>query len=105
MTILARRGGLLQDLFDLDTKVAGSLPSLFRILLETPAEQRIDPRRHSRGESRVVRLLIDDRRHDLRGHFAAECLLARQHLVEHAPNAQMSARLSTALPRACSGDM
>ena len=31
--------------------------------------------------------------------------VARQHLVEHAPNAQMSVRLSTIFPRACSGLM
>ena len=30
---------------------------------------------------------------------------ARQHFVEHEPNAQMSARLSTGRPRACSGLM
>lgn len=39
------------------------------------------------------------------GLAAAEQHLAGQHFVQHHAEAQMSARLSTGLPRACSGDI
>ena len=52
-----------------------------------------------------ARLVLHDRRDQRRLARARERLLARRHLVEHAPNAKMSVRASASLPSSCSGAM
>ena len=59
----------------------------------------------SRRAARPVGLVLEHRGERVADGLAGEEALARQHLEQHAPNDQMSARRSTGLPRACSGDM
>ena len=79
--------------------------SLFRIFLEAAAQHASDTLRGVPGQQRPVRLFQHDRAEHFRHAVARKRRASRQHLVEDAPNAQMSARLSTGLPFACSGAM
>ena len=67
-------------------------------------EQPREARRRRRGQRVPVRLARQHGRQRVGHVLALEQPPSRQHLVERrTPNAQMSARLSTGLPRACSG--
>ena len=56
------------------------------------------------GSALPIRVRLEHRRQRVGDRFAGEQPLARQHLEEHDPNAQMSVRLSASRP-ACSGVM
>jgi hypothetical protein len=75
------------------------------IALEAAAQQRAQRGGRRRRQRRPIDLLAQDRGERVAHGLALEEALAAQHLEEHTPKAQTSARLSTARPRACSGDM
>ncbi len=54
-------------------------------------------------EAAEIGLLRDDGREDVGNRFALKRMFAGEDLVKNYTEAQMSARLSTGLPRACSG--
>ena len=61
--------------------------------------------RNRRSKRAPVRVFHQDRRQRVAHGLPLERALAREHLHSTHPNAEMSVRLSTGLPRACSGDM
>ena len=79
-------------------------PSL-AILLQAAAQQSVDRRMSRRRKRAEVRLALDDAGKHVGDLVALERAPTRQHLSGTQPNAQISVRLSTAFPLACSGLM
>jgi len=97
----AGRGDKLARRVQFEPGVPDIAQALLRVLFETT----LDEPPHRRGNIAQVRPFLHHSRQRLREILALEQALARDISYSTTPNAQMSARLSTGLPRACSGDM
>ena len=75
------------------------------ILLETALQQTTDARRRRCRQRRPVGFAVEDGRDRIGDRLAREAIRPVSISYSTQPNAQMSVRLSTACPRACSGLM
>ena len=98
-------GGGTKDLVQLEAHVADVAYAQLRILLQASLEQRDESRWCAGRQRSPLGLRPYDRRDNFRCIRSVEGAFAREHLKSTVPNAQMSARLSIGLPRACSGAM
>ena len=90
---------------NLEPCVADVAEPLVSVLLQAPPQEAPNGR-WGRGRERAeVDVARQHRGENIRNVITSKRPPPRQRLVERQPKAQISVRLSTGLPRACSGDM
>ncbi len=89
----------------LDPRVGDVVQPLFRVLPQAAPEKAADTRRNARGKGGEVGRRLQDRRQEVGDGLPSKSRRPVSISKRTTPKDQMSARLSTALPRACSGDM
>lgn len=93
------------DLRGLETSFADVAEAILQVAFETSLDEPLQPRRRALRQDVHRQRVLQHRGQGLGDILALESALASEHLVSTTPKAQMSARLSTVLPFACSGDM
>ena len=101
----AHRGRSRQRLVDLDPRVRDVVQSTLRIFFEAPLSSRWTLDGVSTRERAPVGLAFEDRRDVSDTVAPGNAMRPVSNSKSTHPNAQMSARLSTDCPRACSGLM
>ena len=94
-----------EHVLDFQSRIGHIVQTQARLLAQTSNQKPANRLRYVRWKLAPVWILHDDGGDDLRDVVALEGPRAREHLVEHEPNAQMSAALVRSLPLACSGLM